>query len=373
MDVIEGNNDFSFALYKRLREDERPNAIVSPFSVSTILLMTYAGARGKTAEEMTSVLNIPRGTEPAELHAACGGLIDELTKRSPDRKYRLDIANRLWFSREVSLLDSFTGTLKTHYGAEAGRVDFAASPENARAEVNQWVASHTENQIKDLLAPGTVGPETRLVLANALFFKGTWDLPFLEKSTPAPFAISLKENVQVPMMRQEGRFRYAAHEQLQILELTYSDKALAMTIILPKQVDGLRQIEEMLSSERIIEGLERTMSDRRVHVYLPRFRISSNYRLARPLKEMGLTLPFSEKADFSGMSPMPGLFLSDVIHQAAIEVNEEGTKASAATGTYAVRALPPTFRANRPFLFFIRDRSTGIILLLGRVSNPTAA
>ncbi|MGA7502405.1 MAG: serpin family protein, partial [Isosphaeraceae bacterium] len=289
VDVIEGNNDFSFALYKRLREDQRPNAIVSPFSVSTILLMTYAGARGKTAEEMTSVLNIPRGTEPAELCAGCGGLIDELTKRSPDRKYRLDIANRLWFGQGVSLLDSFTGTLKTHYGAEAGRVDFAASPENARSEINQWVATHTENQIKDLLAAGTVGPETRLVLANALFFKGTWDLPFPKESTsPAPFAISLKENVQVPMMRQEGRFRYAVHDQLQILELTYSDKALAMIIILPKQVDGLRQIEEVLSSERL-EGLERSMSDRKVQVYLPRFRISSNYRLAGPLKEMGLT------------------------------------------------------------------------------------
>jgi len=309
------------------------------------------------------------------LCAGCGGLIDELTKRSPDRKYRLDIANRLWFGRDVTLLDGFAGTLKTHYGSEAGRLDFAASPENARSEINRWVAMHTENQIKDLMAPGTVSPETRLVLANALFFKGTWDLPFPKESTsPAPFAVSLKETVQVPMMRQvDHRFRYAAHDQLQILELTYSDKALAMTIILPKQVDGLRQIEEGLSSERIIEGLERSMSDRKVQVYLPRFRISSNYRLAGPLKEMGLTLPFSEKADFSGMSPMPGLFLSDVIHQAAIEVNEEGTQASAATGTYAVRALPPTFRANRPFLFFIRDRSTGIILLLGRVSNPIAA
>jgi serpin B len=374
--IKKGINEFALKLYAQLRNDATPNVIVSPYSISIALSMTQTGARGETASQIGSVLHIPPEWDPERINSACGELIQEITKPASSSHCRIDIANRLWFAPDLALLDRFSEQLMTHFQTEVGRVDFAGQPEQARLQINEWVARKTENQIPDLCLPGTIGPKTLLFLANAIYFKGAWDLPFDPKHTKAArFAISPQKAADVSMMSQAGEFRYASHPDLRILEMTYAGGAVSITILLPARADGLRQLEEMLTPENLARWEASVHRKRLVHVYLPRFKATSRHALVEPLKEMGLTLPFSEKADFSGMTSTPGPRLSDIIHQAALVVNEEGTVASAASGAVISRSLvePPVFRVDHPFLFLIRDRRHGIILFLGRVSNPLPA
>jgi serpin B len=370
-----GINDFALKLYARLRSEARPNIIVSPYSISIALSMTQAGAGGATASQIASVLDLPPEWDQERLHWACGELLRELTRPAHGSACRLDIANRLWFEQDVVLLEGFLERLRTQYETDIGQVDFAGHPEQARLQINEWVAKKTENQIRDLCPPGTITPYTLLVLANAIYFKGAWDLPFDPKDTKtARFEVSAKDAVEVPMMTREADFPYASEETLQILEMTYADRAFSMILLLPRRADGLKQVEEMLTSENLARW-EARLRKKRVHVDLPRFRATSRHPLVEPLKGMGLTLLFSEKADLSRMTAKPGIRLSDIIHQAALEVNEEGTVASAATAAVIPRSLtgPPVFRADHPFVFLIREGRHGVILFMGRVSNPRAS
>jgi serpin B len=374
--IKKGINEFALKLYAQLRSEATPNVIVSPYSISIALSMTQTGARGETAGQIGSVLNIPSEWDHERVNSASGELIKEMTMPGGFTDCRLDVANRLWFAQALVLLDDFSKQLTTHYQAEVGRLDFAGQPDLARRQINEWVAGKTENQIRDLCSPGTIGPNTLLFLANAIYFKGAWDLPFDQKHTaPARFAVSPQKGAEVAMMAQKGEFRLGAHKNLHILEMSYAGGAVTMTILLPTRADGLSELEAMLTPENLAEWDASLHRKRLVHVYLPRFRAMSRHSLVEPLKGMGVTLPFSEKADFSAMSSTPGPRLSEIIHQATLVVNEEGTVASAATGVVIPRSLvvPPVFRADHPFLFLIRDRRHGVILFLGRVSDPLAA
>lgn len=373
--VVHGNNQFALDLLGRL--DKNDNLFFSPASISTALAMTYAGARGQTAEQMAKVLHWQLDAQ--RLHPTLATLLWEMQGEGKPRGYRLNIANALWGHKDAHFLPDFLHVMKDNYGAGLQQVDFVKS-EEARRHINAWVAHQTADKIVDLLQPDDVSPRTRLVLTNAIYFKGDWQHPFEADATHnQPFHVAPAKDVPVPMMHQTDHFRYFADEakSLQLLEMPYKDSELSMIFLLPARVDGLAQLEKKLDAESLTKWLQQMVSAK-VIVTLPKFTMRRRLPLADRLQEMGMKAAFhAEQADFSGMSTeQPPLFLDAVIHEAWVDVNEKGTEAAAATAVTALaKAAPPleepiVFQADHPFLFLIRDTRSGSILFLGRVSNP---
>jgi len=339
--IASSNNAFALALYSRLRQREG-NLFCSPFSISTALAMTYAGARGETAAEMYRTLCLPLeqapgGAAPApwgqeRLHAAFHELVAELNARQAEGNYELTVANALWGQRGYGFSGAFLELLRASYGAGLREVDFAADPEAARRLINAWVEEQTRRRIKDLVPPGVLSPLTRLVLTNAIYFKGKWDSPFKEAaSRPGEFTLAHGGKVEVPMMHQRHRFRYAETAAFQALEMPYAGGELAMLILLPRSAEGIGELEESLDAEALSRCISRLRS-REVDVTLPRFTLSSRFRLAEVLGAMGMARAFTAEADFSGIAPTDRLHIQEVVHKAFVDVNEEGTEAAAATG-----------------------------------------
>jgi serpin B len=368
--VVQGNNAFALALYAKLREEEKDNLFVSPYSISTALAMTYAGAKGETAAEMAEVLHF---TVPQEqLHPAFAALAAKLHGDIKKEGYQLRIANRLWGQAGSHFLPAFLQTTRDCYRAELAQVDFARSTEAVRKTINTWIEEKTEKKIKDLIARGVLSPTTQLVLTNAIYFKGDWQRKFEAKSTrDAPFLLTPQKKVMAPMMRQTGRFAYGVAGEVQVLELPYVGKDLSMLVLLPKKIDGLADLEKKLSVKALAAWTS-DLREQKVKVELPKFKMTSSFRLEKVLRSMGMPLAFSGEADFSGMTGKRELFISAVIHKAFVDVNEEGTEAAAATAVVMRAPSPPnpTFRADHPFLFLIRDNRTESILFLGRMMNP---
>jgi serpin B len=373
--VVEGNNRFALDLYARLRAEQPGNLFFSPSSLSTALAMTYAGARSDTASQMAKVLHFTQ--PPEKLHPAFGslrmGLVEDATKRG----YQLTVANRLWGQEGDHFLAGFLATTRDDYGAELAEVDFAGQTEKARQQINGWVEEQTRGKIKDLIPPGALDSLSRLVLTNAIYFKGKWSEPFEKRDTKeAPFHVTSRQTLDVPMMSQEDHLPFWAGEGLKILELPYGTGDLSMLILLPDPIEGLAGLEARLTGDTLTRwrsGLRRE----KVRVYLPRFKLTSQFELGGVLKAMGMPLAFTpDRADFSGMDGQRDLFVSAVIHKAYVDVNEAGTEAAAATGivmmpTAAVIAPkePLLFRADHPFLFLIRDNRTGSLVFVGRLVN----
>jgi serpin B len=249
--------------------------------------------------------------------------------------------------------------------------------EKARQQINAWVEEQTQGKIRDLIPPGALDSLSRLVLTNAIYFKGDWTKPFDKGDTKdAPFHVTTRQKFDVPMMYQESRFPFWAGESLKILELPYGTGDLSIMVLLPDEIEGLAKLEARLTDDNLtrwLSGLRRE----KVRVYLPRFKLTSQFQLASTLKDLGMTLAFlSDEADFSGMDGKQDLFISAVLHKAFVDVNEEGTEAAAATGIVVgatavlIPKEPPVFRADHPFVFLIRDNRTESILFLGRLVNP---
>ncbi len=364
-----GNNTFALNLYGELREQEG-NLFFSPYSISTALAMTYGGARGSTAAQMEQVLHFEVTTE--RLHQA----FSQLTGQGAKGGYQLSVANALWGQQGVGFLKKFLDLTEKHYGAGLRQVDFAAATEAARKTINAWVEKETQGKIKDLIQPGVLNALTRLVLTNAIYFKGTWAEQFDKKATrDAPFTLATRQQVKVPMMHKTENFGYTEAEDFQALELAYAGDDLSMVIFLPREADGLLALEKKLSLENLeswLGGLRRQT----VQVSVPRFAITSEFGLQEVLKSLGMTDAFSGAADFSGMTGRKDLFISAVIHKAFVDVNEEGTEAAAATAVVMMRSAAPrppvVFRADHPFLFLIRDNASDSILFIGRLVNPKA-
>uniref|UniRef100_A0A668SX75 Serpin domain-containing protein n=1 Tax=Oreochromis aureus TaxID=47969 RepID=A0A668SX75_OREAU len=303
---------------------------------------------------------------------------------SPSASYILKLANRLYGENTAHFLPvSFLEATQKYYQADLKAVDFIGAPEACRAEINSWVEQQTENKIKDLLKPGTVDKYTRLTLVNAVYFKGNWKNRFYEaKTKEMPFKVRQNEIVPVQMMYQEKKFPYSyiPDHDLQILELPYVAEELSMFILLPKESsdgsDPLLKLEKELTQERLNEWTDRKNMevDSEVVLHLPKFKLEEDYKLNEPLAKLGMKDVFcAGSADLSGMNGEGGLFLSTVAHKAFVEVNEEGTKAAAATGVVSRSfscGRARHFRADHPFLFFIRHNETKSILFFGRFSSP---
>lgn len=370
--AAQGNNRFALDLYARLRK-QSGNLFVSPYSISSAFGMVVAGAAGQTRDEMVKVFHFT--LPPDRLHPALGDLKKSLDRGAGSGDYELAIANRMWGQKGFPFLSEFREVTHAQYGAELEEADFQTDPDAARTHINAWIAGQTKDRIRDLFPPGSLGRASRLVLANAIYFKGQWALQFKKAATvDRTFHLSRADSVMVPTMSQEDTFGLVDDEDLQVLEMPYRGKNLAMLILLPRRRDGLVQLEANLSLERL-ESWRSGLTTRKVLVRLPRFTFSSKFTLPEMLAAMGMPSAFNaEHADFSGMDGKRDLFISSAIHQAFVEVNEEGTEAAAATGigmvTTSMPVAPPVFIADHPFLIAIVDRATGSILFLGRVMDP---
>jgi len=336
--VVEGNNRFALELYAKLA-GRGENLFFSPYSISTALAMTYAGAQGETETQMAKVLHLPTlpgvilenpecglmepGWEQSRFHSTFGAIIKDLNARGGKGGYELTVANALWGQKGYGFLKGFLELVKTNYGGGLNEVDFVTATESARQTINAWVEKETRNKIKNLIKKGVLNSMPRLVLTNAIYFKGNWASQFKkDKTKEAPFTLLNREKVDVPMMNQTGQFNYMETEDFQGLELPYVDNELSMIILLPKEIDGLVSFEKTLTPENFSDWLAK-LRKRKVIVSIPKFEMTSQFGLAGVLMSMGMTDAFSlAEADFSGMNGKMALFISAVINKAYVDVNE---------------------------------------------------
>lgn len=351
-----------------------PTVALSPYSVSDTLAMTYAGARGRTATEMASALDFALPQD--RLHAAFNAL-DQSLDAASSQATTLRTAGALFGQRTMAFRPAFLSTLARDYGSGVRTVDFATSPQAARATINAWVSKQTDGKIAQLLSASDVTPSTRLVLTNAVYLNARWASPFTSADTsPSPFHAS-GGTVQVPTMHQTTTFDYASHPGYQVLQLRYKGGRLAFDIVLPGAGE-LRSVIGRIGRAGPL-ALLGGLAPERVSLALPKLLLRTHFELADALSELGMPIAFAPgQADFSGISGPPGeIALEHVVHEAYVRVDEEGTEAAAATGAVAIAtAVAPLpaipFNVNRPFVFVLRDTATQAILFLGVVSNPSA-
>ncbi len=370
-ELSRSNTAFALDLYGELKNEEG-NVFFSPYSVSTALAMTYGGARGDTAEEMARTLHLPMNSDHphrafSDMEARMGAILE-----SGDIELRT--ANALWPQEGYPHRDEYLSLVHRHYGASITPLDFAGSTEAARRTINGWVERRTRDRIRELIRRGDLDPATVLVLVNAIYFRGDWAQRFDPSNTRrGPFTLEDGRTVDVEMMSQAGDFSCGESEEARVLELPYEGDDLSLFVILPREGNRLSDIENALT-ERNLESWLSAPCEQRIRVFLPRFRISwGTGDLVRPLISLGMRDAFlAGRADFSGMDGSRSLFIGSVLHRAFIEVNEEGSEAAASTAVVLKKGRPDEriFRADHPFLFLIRENTTGSILFLGRFTDP---
>jgi serpin B len=380
--VTDGNNRFALDLYRQISSDPAyagSNIFFSPYSISSALAITYEGARGTTTDEIMSVLNLPADdTVRREGFAALNAALNR-----GSGNYTLRIANALWAEENYRFLPDYIEAAERWYGANVTNLDFVSDAEGSRETINRWVEEKTEDRIRDLLPPGSIDSITRLVITNAIYFKGDWVREFNpDETTDEEFRVSPEKTVTVPMMHrtdEEAIYPYTETDTLQVLEMPYAhgnETRISMIVLLPK--DGnLTALEETLDADTIAE-LRNSLVEQRVRVVFPKFRLETGYTLSQILADMGMPAVFSADADLSGMDGTDMLFVNEVYHKAFVDVNEEGTEAAAATGVVvSLKGAPggdttPVFRADHPFVFLIVEKDNGTILFAGRVVNPVS-
>nr|CAJ38562.1 serpin 2 precursor [Branchiostoma lanceolatum] len=364
------NSEFALELYKALHKDHPENIFFSPFSISTCLAMTYLGARNETAQQMSHVLRFNKVNQ-TDFHERFHHLLTQV--HHPDRLYTLKTANRLFGQNSFKFGQKFLDETSRNYGAELAPLDFRGNTEGARQTINNWVEEQTDNRIQEIMEPGFLSPETVLVLVNAIYFKGSWESPFYTSDTMLnSFHVNPEEDVQVPMMYQDGMFKFGRDENLncQILEMPYKGKHLSMVLVLPDKIDGLNAIETSLTPE-LLNRWQNSMVKEDVGILIPKFKLVQDFGLSEKLSEMGMPDLFGTNVDLSGMTGSRDLHVDALLHKAFVDVNEEGTEAAAATAGDIVLSGPTyEFDADRPFLFFIKDNDTNSILFMGRLVRP---
>ncbi len=370
--VVNANNEFAFDFYSEINKKEEGNIFYSPYSISAALAMTYEGAKGQTADEMKSVFHFP---ESDILRPNFAAIYNNINKK--DKEYKLSTGNALWAQQDYQFLPDYLATVEKYYGGKAANLDFVGESEKSRQTINTFIEQQTNDKIKDLIPRGVLNAYTRLVLTNAIYFKGTWVKQFDKSDTrDQDFTTISGQKVKTPMMQLTGddaEFNYAETDDIQILEMPYDGEDLSMLILLPKE-NNLEMVEESLNNEKLSEW-KNMLNEQRVDIFVPKFKFETKYFMVETLTDMGMPTAFIDAADFSGMDGTQNLLIQNVIHQAFVEVNEEGTEAAAATavvgGIESVGPRIPTFRADHPFIFIIQEKETGNILFLGRMSNPT--
>lgn len=367
-------NVFSFDLFKKLYSSSEGNVFYSPYSVFTALAMTYEGSNSDTAVEMRDVLNIEQDNE--SFHNYMKNLYILLNKNA---EYDISTANALWIKKNLNLLKDYLSVIETYYGGVANETDFS-NPELAAGKINHWVENNTNGLIKDLIQSSHIDPlYTALILTNAIYFKGVWKIQFDPvNTTDRSFEIDSDVFIDVETMslvNTKDYFNYTETEDLQLLELQYSGDDLSMIILLPKEKE-LSEIIDSFDADQFKQLIE-SMNEEMVDIYLPKFKYETSYGLNEPLIELGMANAFSSYADFSKITGARDLQISDVLHKAYIDINEEGTEAAAATAVIMVLTSNDNggssrivFDADHPFLYIVQHKETGTILFIGSVTNP---
>ena len=378
--VAEATNKFALDLHTCLANRDQfanDNLFYSPASLLIALAMTCYGARGNTAAEIMKVLHVASVSSP-DLNKSMKKFIDTLNGAS-DENNKLLTANRLFVQKSFEILEAFKIGTREFYDAELALVDYITNAEKAREEINHWVEQKTNDKIKDLIPPGMLSSDTRLTLVNAIYFKGLWLEKFKEEKTISKsFFVSQNEEIKVNMMHQTSEFKYFESQELacHVLEMPYIGRKMSMVIYLPKEINGLAELEEKMTYDNLQKSLSLLdASKKEVEVVLPKFKLTQQFDLNDILSKMGVQEMFIPgKADLSGITAAP-LFVSKVVHKAFVDVNEEGTEAAAATAigvAFMCMPLPkPMFKADHPFLFLIRHNDSGAILFLGRLMKPS--
>ena len=373
------SNLFAFDIYKQLKKPEQ-NLFVSPLSIFTAITMIYVGARGATEQEIKDILHIsiPQRRLPIQVKN-----LNEMLRSHEETIIKM--ANSIWTDLAYELSESFLFVIDENYEGSLYKENFS-DIEGTCDKINAWVSQNTEQKIKGIITPIQFDPGIKLILLNAIYFKGQWEKPFKKDLTEnAPFYLEDGSSVQVEMMYQKETFSYHEDERLQILEIPYkivlrfgTEVCYSMIIILPRDKRGLEDFEENITLEKISKILEQLQQEE-VKIFIPKFKIETKYELKKDLMEMGMTESFTGDADFSGIvdtSKSEAPFIGEIIHKAFVDVNEEGTEAAAVT---MITALPksmsihkeiPEFKADHPFMFMIQDSETKNILFIGRIGNP---
>jgi serpin B len=373
--ITDGNNIFAFKLFHGVRSTKNNNLFYSPFSISTALAMTYAGARSETAQQMSQTMQFQQSEK---FYSDFKRLLHMLNEGT-DGKIKLNIANGLWAQKNFKFLDSYFNIVKSNYNSELKNVDFSSETEceQTRKEINGWVEKETNDKIQDLLSQGDLTSLTRLVLVNAIYFYGEWSDTFKKESTTQQnFFLSDQTQIFVPFMNQLGRYNYFEDSNIKAIEIPYKENKASMVIFLPNTNNGISEFEKVFDY-KYYQKIIGSFQTNDVRLSIPKFQTTFKIYLGTTLSQMGMPLAFSPSgADFSGMTGHRNLCISDVIHQAFINVDEKGTEAAAATAVIMklTSARPPSdlkdFKADHPFVFLIKDNTTGTILFMGKIMNP---
>ena len=372
--LVQDNSVFALDLYQKLLTSES-NIFFSPYIISTAFAMTYAGARGKTEKQVAKTMHFSLSQD--KLHPAFSNLQDKLNEVQKKGRVQLHVANSLWPHNKYPFKEKFLSLAKINYKTEITAVDYVRHTEKARKTINTWVEDKTMDKIREPIPPGLLDKDTRLVLSNAIYFKGNWWRQFDKKDTrDRLFKLSPDKTVKTPMMSQTGHFGYWADRDLQVLEMPYEDRHLSMFVLLPTKVDGLSQLEKRLNVENLRKWTIK-LRWQEVDILFPKFKLKYDYRLDRVLQAMGMVDAFTDNANFSGMDGTDWLYIAAVLHKALLAVNEEGTVALAVNIIIGTEKSggprpppPPQFYADHPFVFLIQEKQTGSILFIGRMTDP---
>ncbi len=379
--VTDGINDLAVDLYRELVSEEA-NIIYSPYSIALALSMVYSGSDGETATEFAEHLHFLPQNEHSASMSELQNSLDALHREDLPLEqingdsvlFDINIANSFWVQEGYQLRKTYIEDLNRHYGADTKIVDFIANSVQVETDINKWIEEQTAGRIDGSFANELISPNARILLLNTTFFKGSWAHPFKESETnESSFYISSNSTVSVPMMHGKVRATYTENDVYQAIGLPYASQNVEMLIVLPKP--GNFESFEQQFDTNILDEFERIAAVRDITLIMPKFELKNQFNVVEVLRAMGLVAPFSlEQADFDGIAPEPNdLYVSNVLHQASISVDENGTEAAAATGiAISVSELEPvTLVINRPFIYAVRERETGLVLFLGRVMNPS--
>ncbi|XP_039609388.1 leukocyte elastase inhibitor-like [Polypterus senegalus] len=375
--LSEANSQFSLDLFKKLSETNSGNIFFSPLNISTALAMVLLGARGNTAAQMEQVLHF---SKIKTVHSEFSNQLSSINNK--DSTSALRLANRLFGEKTLIFAKDYLDETRMLYHSEIEGVDFITSSESARQNINSWVEKQTEGKIINLLSEGTIDSMTRLLLVSAIYFQGDWQKKFrMDKTKEVQFRLNKKDTKSVMMMYKSAKFNYASLRDVDadIIELPYAGGDVSMFVLLPKDIEddstGLEQIEKQLTYENVMKWTSKeNLHCTKMNLYLPRFKMEETYNLKKHLSSMGMRDVFhARECDLSGISSAKGLYVSEVTHKAFVDVNEEGTVAAAATAVkfkLLCYVYPEEFKADHPFIFFIKQNPSNSILFFGKVCTP---
>jgi serpin B len=369
--ITEGNNKFAINLLQKLAS-ATDNTFYSPYSISTALFMTAGGAKNETQNQMLSVLCQKENTP--EYHQKFGEQIALVEKKE---KIQLNVANSIWMQKGFKFLPNYIDLLNKAYKTKMNECNFAANADNEAKKINKWVEGKTKDKIKNLIAPGVLKSNTKMVLVNAIYFYGGWNKEFNKEETKEDnFYLANNSTSKAKFMHAEYQMKYASDKDFQLLSIPYQNNEASMLVFLPKSKENFDNALKSITYEKY-ELLYNLLMNRKVYLSLPKFTLTSQFELSQTLSEMGMPLPFSDGADFSGMSTQDELKIDKVIHKAFVDVSEKGTEAAGATAVIMTTksAMPEKeeiiyFKADHPFIFMIRDNTTGQVLFVGVINKP---